>query len=78
MFFIENVQPGYIDPDVIAHSLHKKPRKAGNGMEFRFAQKQDDEYYNPNSGVILGFLINKGTMDNFLFILTCKEKKLFL
>jgi hypothetical protein len=47
------VQPGYIDPDVIAHSLNKKPRKAGNGMEFRFAQKQDDEYYNPNSGVNL-------------------------
>ena len=54
---IENVQPGYIDPDVIANSLNRKPSKAGNGMEFRFAQKQDDEYYNPNSGVSIIFFL---------------------
>jgi len=49
--FIEKVQPGYIDPDIIANSLYKKANRHGNNNSFRFAQKQDDEYFNPNSGV---------------------------
>lgn len=51
IIILEHIQPGFIDPDVIHSSINRKATKNNNRMDFRFVQKQDDEYFNPNSGV---------------------------